>query len=128
MKTIGKIIKSLRVAEDMTQEELANKLKVTRSAVGNWENDVRKPDNETLSEIADIFNVDMNYITGKTTEEYYYDLQTRQIAQEIHENKDLKILFDASRKAKPEDLKIVLNLLSELKKRETGDADNTEND
>ena len=40
-----------------------------------------------------------------------------QIAQEIFENRDLRALFDASRNATPEDLKIVRDLLTKNKKR-----------
>lgn len=118
MKKLSYVLRSLRIREDLTQEELAKKLNVTRSTIGMYETGERTPTLETLEKYADYFNVDMNYITGRTEKEYYHDLQTKQIAQEIFENKDLRVLFDASRGATPEDLKIVKDLLTQLINRE----------
>lgn len=115
---IGNILKSLRIKEGLTQEELADNLNVSRSSIGMYENGERVPSVEILEMFADFFNVDMNYITGTTEEEYFLDLQTKQIAQEIFDNKELKALFDASRGATPEDLEITRNLLISLKNKE----------
>lgn len=79
MAKLGDILRSLRVRENLTQDELARKLNVTRSAIGMYENNERTPNLEILEKYADYFNVDMNYITGSTTEEYYHDLQTKKI-------------------------------------------------
>lgn len=49
---------------------------------------------------------------------YYTNPETAQIAQEIYENKDLSLLFDAARDAKPEDLQTVHTMLLALKKKE----------
>lgn len=120
MSKVGDILKSLRVKESLTQEELAKILKMPRSTIGMYEQGKRVPPTEVLEEFADFYNVDMNYITGQTDEEYYLDLQARQIAQEIKDNPDLKILFDASRNVSKEDMEIVKNLVLSLKKKEKG--------
>lgn len=57
----------LRVSSNLTQAELAEKLGVTYSAVSNYERGERVPNIETLETIADYFNVDMNYLLGKTS-------------------------------------------------------------
>src|SRR5699024_181829 len=114
------MIKSLRIREDMTQGALAQKLNLSRSSISMYENNERKPPTELLAEIADLFNVDMNYITGRMDKEYYLDLKTRQIAQEILNNSEIRALFDASRGATPEDLEITKNLLISLKNKERG--------
>ena len=46
--------------------------------------------------------------------EYYTDPETAALAQEAHDNPDLKILFDASRKLSPQDLKTVTALVKSL--------------
>lgn len=127
MSKLGNIIRSLRLREGLSQEELAKILKIGRSSVGMYEQGTREPNIEILEKFADFFNVDMNYLTGmvvrEDSEEYYLDLKSRQIAQEIFENKELRALFDASRNASPEDLEIVKNLLLSLKNRERGTDD-----
>lgn len=123
MSKIANILKSLRIKEGLTQEELAERLGMSRSAIGMYEQGKRVPPADVLELFANFYNVDMNYVTGKTNEDYYLDLKTKQIAQEIFENKELRALFDASRKAKPEDLNIVKNLILELKRKEKGEYD-----
>ena len=118
MTKLSNVLKSLRVREDLTQNGLATKLNISRSAIGMYENGERVPNLEILELFADYFNVDMNYITGSTPEEYYSNLQSKQIAQEIFNNENLKALFDASRNATPEDLEITKNLLLSLKRKE----------
>lgn len=60
------VLKSLRTANGLTQEELAKALKISRSTVGMYENGSREPDYETLEAIADFFNVDIDYLLGRT--------------------------------------------------------------
>lgn len=54
---IGKYIKFLRERNNLTQEELAKKVLVTRKAVSKWETGRRIPDIETLIILSDIFDV-----------------------------------------------------------------------
>lgn len=46
---------------------------------------------------------------------YYLDRQTGKLAQEIHDNPDLRILLDASKNLKPEDLNAVIDIANRLK-------------
>lgn len=54
---IKSTIKKLRIEKGLTQDELAEKLNVTRQAVSNWENGKTQPDIETLTKLAEIFDV-----------------------------------------------------------------------
>lgn len=121
MSKIGNILKSLRIRENITQDELAEKIGFSRSAIGMYEQGRRIPPADILDIFADFYNVDMNYITGRTDEEYYIDLQTRQLAQEMKDNKELRALMDAGRSASKEDLDITIDLLLKLKRKERGD-------
>lgn len=63
---VGKNIKKAREEKGFTQDALAEKLNVTRQAVSNWENEKTQPDIETLHQIADILEVDIErLIYGK---------------------------------------------------------------
>lgn len=46
---------------------------------------------------------------------YYYDTQTQEVADALHKDKDLRVLFDAARNSKPEDLQMAADLLRRLK-------------
>lgn len=49
---VGKNIKAFREQKNLTQEQLAEQLNVTRQAVSNWETEKTQPDVETLHKIA----------------------------------------------------------------------------
>ena len=67
MADFAAIIKRLRLERGITQEQLAAMLKVSRSTIGMYETGSREPDFETCEAIADIFNVDMDYLLGRTS-------------------------------------------------------------
>ena len=54
---IDKNIKHFREQKNITQDELAERLCVTRQAVSNWERGKTEPDIETLQKIADILEI-----------------------------------------------------------------------
>ena len=69
MSNIGKTIKRFRAEKGMTQEQLAEQLHVTRQAVSNWEQGKTQPDLETLSAMAEVFEVPVEeLIYGNTTQ------------------------------------------------------------
>lgn len=65
------ILKSLRVAKGLTQDELSKQLNISRSTIGMYEKGAREPDFETLKLIADYFNVDTDYLLGRTVKTTY---------------------------------------------------------
>lgn len=62
MKDISKRIHQLRQQSGMTQEELANRLHVTRQAVSNWENRKTRPDIDTLEALAQVFEINVTQL------------------------------------------------------------------
>lgn len=65
MTALSDMLSYLRKREGLSQQELADKLKMTRSAIGMYETGKREPDLETLEVFADFYNVDMNTLTGR---------------------------------------------------------------
>ncbi len=63
MKT-GQIIRDLRTNADMSQEQLADELFVSRELVSKWERNLRRPDYPTICKIADLFSVDADKIAA----------------------------------------------------------------
>ena len=53
----GQKIAELRMKAGLTQEQLADKLYVTRTMVSKWERDICQPDRNTVVKMADIFSV-----------------------------------------------------------------------
>lgn len=83
------------------------------------------PNTAKIQKIADYFEVSVDYLmTGEEPEDgYYLNKETAKVAQEIFENKELRMLFDASRDADPEDLRTIHSMLLALKRKERGNSD-----
>lgn len=62
MNKVHSSIKRLRQDKGMNQEQLAEQLHVTRQAVSNWETGKTQPDIETLTKIAEYFDVSVEYL------------------------------------------------------------------
>lgn len=54
------VLYDLRKSRNITQDELAQALHVSRSTIANYEQGTREPNFETLEKIADYFNVSMS--------------------------------------------------------------------
>ena len=61
----GEKIKAKRREEHLSQEDLANKIFVTRQAISKWENDKATPTMTNLRELSEVFDVDMAYFIGE---------------------------------------------------------------
>lgn len=66
MATFSERLKSLRQEKGWSQQRLADELKLSKSSVNMYERGEREPGFETMETIADLFNVDMNYLYGHT--------------------------------------------------------------
>ena len=58
------ILYELRTRSGLSQDELAEKVFVTRQAVSRWENGETIPNTETLKLLSNIFNVSINTLLG----------------------------------------------------------------
>lgn len=65
---IGGTIKKLRIAKNLTQSELADLLRVTKSAVSSYENDIRFPSIDILIKMSSIFHITIDNILGKNND------------------------------------------------------------
>lgn len=64
MVDFGNILKTLRLKEDMTQAQLAQKLQLTKSVISAYETGLRLPSYDVLIHISRIFNVSTDYLLG----------------------------------------------------------------
>lgn len=65
-KNFGENLKFLRKQSGLTQQQLAEKLNTSRSCISNYESGARQPDNETIKMIADLFDVSVDYLFGRS--------------------------------------------------------------
>jgi transcriptional regulator with XRE-family HTH domain len=64
MVDFGNVLKKLRQQEGLTQQQLANKLGVTKSVISYYELQERYPSPDVLTKLAQIFHVSTDYLLG----------------------------------------------------------------
>jgi transcriptional regulator with XRE-family HTH domain len=62
----GERLRLLREESNLTVEQLAEKLDIVKQTISKYENNQREPKYETLVKIAEIFNVSLDYLFGRT--------------------------------------------------------------
>lgn len=81
MASFASRLKELRKEFKLTQLDLSKIINISKSTVSMYESGKRKPELETLEAIADYFNVNMEYLLGKSKIKNY----------EEQESSDLKL-------------------------------------
>ena len=66
MPTFSERLRQLRTERGWSQQVLANHLKVSKSSINMYERGEREPGIELLESVADTFNVDMDYLIGRS--------------------------------------------------------------
>jgi transcriptional regulator with XRE-family HTH domain len=66
-ETVGARIRALRLASNMTQDEFAEKLNVSRSAIAQWETDRAGQIRENMERIAKVLNTSLGYLVSGET-------------------------------------------------------------
>lgn len=60
------MLKSARKAKGLTQAEVASKIGISQNGYSQWENETRRIDKDSLLKLADIFDVSIDYLLGRT--------------------------------------------------------------
>ncbi|MGX1901841.1 DNA-binding XRE family transcriptional regulator [Thermolongibacillus altinsuensis] len=87
MKQLGDRLKWLRKERNWTQEQLAQKLNVSRSQISKWENGDQLPDIKSIEEISNLFNVSIDFLLGRNhvTKEILHEIQRTYGTDDIDE-------------------------------------------
>ncbi len=67
---VQEILKKLREKNNLTQEQMANRVNVTRQAVSRWENGETQPNPEMLKVLSREFDVSINTLLGSPRQLY----------------------------------------------------------
>ena len=59
---VGEKLKKLRKARGLSQEDLANELKVSRQSISKWELGESFPDTNHLVRVSDYFGISLDYL------------------------------------------------------------------
>lgn len=86
---LGNKILELRKKEKLSQEQLAEKIKVTRQTISKWELGETSPDIKQAKELSKVFNISLDELVGNSKDDILYEKVTK---TEDNSNMILKIL------------------------------------
>lgn len=73
----GNNLMKLRKKNGYSQEDLANKLNVTRQTISKWELEQTSPNLKDLKNIADIFNISLDELTSNIKDNSNLDIKNK---------------------------------------------------
>lgn len=121
------IIRQKRLELGLTMKELAKKVGVSEGTISRWESgNIENMRRDKVAALSEVLGVSVDILMGweeKPEPSYYFDEETAKAAQEIFENKELRMLFDATRDADAEDLRALHSMALALKRKERGSND-----
>ncbi|WP_159638252.1 helix-turn-helix domain-containing protein [Erysipelothrix anatis] len=126
----GQKLKAARKSIGLTQVQLSEKTGFSQNTISNWENGNREPESiGDLIKISNALGMDVgSFITNSIEDNNYYgDHQANlehladkpellHIYNDIYNSKNLQLLFDKTQDLTPEDLEMVLTIISGIRK------------
>lgn len=120
------IIRNRRIELGLTMKELADAVGVSEGTISRWESghiaNMRRDKIVTLAKVLQISPSTImewdNNAEGVQTDvhpsSYYIDAETRQLAQELHDNPELSVMLDAYKTLSPRDAKLVMDMVRRM--------------
>lgn len=100
------------------RKELARALDIPYSTMTSWINGDSYPRIDRIQMMADYFGIEKADLVEERRGSYpvyYTDPATAKAAQEVFDDPDLRMLFDAARDAKPENIRFAADMLRRFK-------------
>lgn len=101
----------LRRKAGLSQQQLADSLGLSRSAIGMYETGKREPDMETLRMFSEFFGVDMNTLTSPQTAQ---DAELAELLETLRRRDDMRMLFKLAKDATPDDVRKAAKIIEAL--------------
>jgi transcriptional regulator with XRE-family HTH domain len=111
------IFEQLLQKNGVTAYKVSKETGIATATLTDWKKGRSTPKQDKLQKIADYFGVTVDYLMGIEKDEnvqYYLNDDTREIAQEIFDNPELRVLFDIARNTSKDRLIAYANFLKEL--------------
>lgn len=91
---IGSRIRRYRKENGLTQEQLADKINVTKNRVSNWEQGINRPDADILADICRALNVSPSNLLGVYLSSDDLNERERRVIQAYRDKADMKKAVD----------------------------------
>ncbi len=103
----------------LTNYKVSKDTGIAQSVLSTWKTKGTMPRADKLQVLAEYLGVSVDYLLGVQqnvqSEEYYQNDEASRAAQEAFDDPDLRVLFDAARGSRPEDVRMAAEMLRRLK-------------
>lgn len=90
---------------------------ISPSTISDWKAGRSNPKIKTLRKLCEYFDVSPEFfMTGKHPDAYYLNSEAARIAQAVFDDPDLRLLFEAAKDVKPENIRLAAEMLRQFKK------------
>ena len=118
-------LKSLLTERSKNQLEVAKSIGVSPQTFNTWTQGIAIPRMGKLQKLADYFGVNKSDLleehSASEEDDYYINEEARRLADAMHKDPRYQVLFDASRKVKPEDIEKVKQMIDLMRSDYDGD-------
>lgn len=101
-----------------TQADICRYMKVSSATVSDWCHGNKMPRTDKIQALCTWLGIELSDLLEDQDEEkierYYINDDARDLAQFLFENPDYRVLFDASRKVKKEDIEFVKQMIDRM--------------
>lgn len=114
------LIRNKRLELGLTMKELADRVGVSEGTVSRWEaGKISNMKRDKIALLARVLGIQpeeiMEWDENKADDDkYYLNAEARELAQFLFENPEYKILFDASKKVKKEDIQFIKDMMDRM--------------
>ncbi len=133
---IGSMLKEVRLDRGMTLEQVAENFGVIPKTIQRYESGERKISIDKLMELTTFYGVDYSHFMAAAEkrlslkhpsivsqmsddeEGYYFNDEVAEIAQQVYDRPELRMLFSASKNVSADDLQAVIALVERMKKED----------
>lgn len=104
---------------DKTQADLSRYINVSSATASDWCHGYKMPRTDKLQSICSWLGIELNDLLeeqdfDQKKKTYYINEDARELAQFLFENPEYRILFDASRKIKKDDIQFVKEMIDRM--------------
>ena len=90
---LGKQIKNCRQEENLSQEELAERVYVSRQTISNWENDKSYPDVNSLVLLSEVFHISLDKLIKGDIDRMREEIKKEEVTKLNHYSNIYAVLF-----------------------------------
>lgn len=107
-------LQRMMIRQGKTQADLARRFGCSSATASDWYNGKKMPRADKLQALATWLGVGLSDLLEEGRESYYEDPEAKELAEFLKDNPDYKVLFDAAKTVKKEDIEFVRQFIERM--------------